>query len=198
MTTGTTTHDAHQRYTTIAILLHWAIAFFIFNNLMFGFFMEHYPEPDRRAAIWFHVSCGLSVLALVVLRVLWRSTHRPPPFPPGTTQLEGRLAHAVHHGLYLLMFAMPVTGWLFLSANPPGRPGPMIFGLFEMRRLAYLNYLEPRELQKRIHDMLVEVHSVGAWILIGLLVLHVAGALKHQFIDRQPELARMGLGRLRR
>lgn len=194
---ATSTH-VQQRYTTVAIILHWAIAFFIFNNLMFGFFMEDYPDAQRRSAVAFHISCGLSVLVLVVLRLLWRITHRPPPFLPGTTPRETRLAHAVHHAIYFLMFAMPITGWLFLSANPPGRPGSLIFGLFRLHRFEFLTGLQPRELQKQVHDVIVEVHGIGAWILIGLLALHVLGALKHQFVDKQPELARMGIGRIRR
>lgn len=198
MSADTSTASAHQRYTTIAILLHWAIAFFIFNNLLFGFVMEDYPDGKRLPAVFFHISCGMSVLVLVVLRVLWRMMHRPPPFPPGTTPLESRLAHAVHHGIYLLMFALPITGWMFISANPPGRPGPPIFGLFSLPKFGFLGALQPVEHQKAVHDAIVEVHEIGAYILIGLLVLHVVGALKHQFVDKVPELARMGIGRIRR
>jgi cytochrome b561 len=189
---------ANQRYTTIAILLHWATAFFIFNNLLFGFFMEDYPDAKRLPAVFFHISCGMSVLALVVLRLIWRATHKPPAFPSVMTRGESKLAHAVHHSIYLLMFVLPITGWLFLSANPPGRPGPPIFGLFSLPKFDFMANILPQPRQKEIHDALVEVHEIAAWILIGLLVLHVLGALKHQFKDRVPELARMGLGRMPR
>jgi len=226
-----------DRYTRIAIILHWAIAGFIIFNLGTGFFMESWPLPIRMLAVMLHASSGLTVLALTVARVIWRLLNHPPPYPAGMKRWERHTAHFAHFLLYAAMVLMPLSGWAILSAHPPpgstgaavafanlpgaapgmkpgsapprgmpGRPlGPppvmKIWNLVPMPAIAPIEAIgkDPGGVapQHRLHEEFVDWHSVGAFLLLGLLILHVAGALKHQFIDRQSEFARMGIGRRR-
>jgi len=225
-----------DRYTRVAIVLHWAIAAFIVLNLCIGFLMESLPPPVRIVALTLHVSSGLTVLALTVARVVWRLLNDPPPYPAGMKPWERHAAHFAHFLLYAAMVLMPLTGWAVLSAHsPPGsrgaavefaalpaspgmqsgaalprgapaRPlGPpprtMIWNLIPMPMIAPIAAIgkEPGGVapQHVLHDEFVEWHSVGGYLLLALLVLHIGGALKHQYIDGQSEFARMGIGRRR-
>ncbi len=183
-----------DRYSSIAIALHWMIAILILANLSVGFFMEGFAPALRRIVIPLHASSGITVLVLTIVRVLWRLTHRPPPLLEGLKTWEERLAHAVHGLLYGLMILMPLTGWSILSAHP-SRPGQglAIWGLVRLPPIAPISSMEPSA-QRAAHGYFVEGHAVAACLLLGLLALHVGGALKHQFYDRRPELARMGIG----
>jgi cytochrome b561 len=223
-----------DRYTRVAIFLHWAIAALIVFNLCVGFFMESWPLPIRFVALMLHASSGLTVLALTVARVVWRLVNDPPPYPPEMKPWERHAAHFAHFLLYAAMVLMPLTGWAILSAHsPPGsrgaaveftlrpalRPGVKagatppngmpkgppptlkVWNLVPMPMITPIEAIgtEPGGLaaQRMLHDQFVNWHSVGGYLLLGLLILHVAGALKHQFIDRQSEFARMGIGRRR-
>lgn len=184
-----------ERYTRVAIALHWAIAVCIIFNLSIGFFMEGWEQPWRGKFVGLHISFGMTALALTVLRVLWRLTHKPPPFSSDMKPWETRLAHLVHFILYFMMVAMPITGWSIISAHPP-RPGSgaNVFGMLLVPPLGPVSKIADVEYQKVVHDQFVELHEIGGWIMVALLVLHVAAALKHQFIDRHSEFARMGVG----
>ena len=226
---------ARDRYTRVAIVLHWAIAAFIIFNLATGFFMEGWPPPIRALALMLHASSGLSVLVLTVARVIWRLVNDPPPYPPGMKTWERHAAHFAHFLLYAAMVLMPLSGWAILSAHsPPGsrgavvefavppalrpgmRPGAMpprgirpqssgpamkVWNLIPLPMIAPIAAIgsEPGGVapQHQLHEEFVDWHSVGGYLLLGLLIVHVLGALKHQFIDRQSEFARMGIGRRR-
>lgn len=187
-----------QRYTSVAIAFHWIIAAFILFNICVGFFMESLEQPLRLTVVSTHASIGMSVLGLAVLRILWRVTHRPPDFPPEMAQWEKWAAQLAHAFLYLLMIAMPLTGFSILSSNAPPPPGAGVrtWVLVDIPRIAVLQRNPDPEYRKLLHDFFVDLHALGAWILVALLVLHIVGALKHQFADRHPEFARMGVGRL--
>ena len=131
------------------------------------------------------------------VRALWRVTHKPPPLPPELRPWERMAAHGAHTLLYLLIIAMPLIGWSIISAHPPRAEGAaQIWGFLRLPALAPISHLaEPA--QKAAHGNFVDAHATGAWILVGVLALHIAGALKHQWIDREPALARMGIGRTR-
>jgi len=222
-----------DRYTRVAIVLHWAIAAFIVFNLCLGFFMERFTPT----ALMLHSSSGLTVLALTVARVVWRLLNRPPQYPEGMKPWERHTAQFAHFLLYAAMVLMPLSGWSIVSAHSPpgsrgavaewgirptvppgvepgaapplatsGRPlGPppilKVWNLAPLPMIAPIEAIaeEPEGVapQRRLHDEFVEWHHVGAFLLLSLLVLHVAGALKHQFIDKQSEFARMGIGRRR-
>jgi cytochrome b561 len=210
------------RYTQVAIALHWAIAALIFYNLISGLLGDFLP----RGFFAFHISSGLTILALTLVRIGWRLTHKPPPFLP-MARWERTLAHTVHFLLYAAMLFVPWTGWVMISANPPagspgaiaaqtaraqeaaaaGKPAPqprkptMFWGVVRVPMIAPVANLgrEPAGVadQKAFHEQMEGIHEKVAWLLLILLVIHVGGALKHQLADREPELARMGFGRRR-
>ena len=199
---------AERRYTSVAIALHWVIAALILFNLAFGFFMEGFDPKWKGIVVPLHVSSGLTVLVLTVFRAVWRLLHPAPPFPGSMRAWERRLAHAAHATIYFLMFAMPLTGWAIISAHP-ARPGTVplaggllqsgatlaFWGLFKVPTIRSVALLDAK-VQTAAHESFVDIHSIGGWIFVGLLGLHVGAALKHQFFDRQAELARMGIGRI--
>lgn len=212
------TADRQRRYTSVAIWLHWLIAGFLLFNLATGLTFSRMSDATFGALIPFHISSGITVLALTVLRILWRLTHRPPPMLPMPAWQKG-LAHAVYLLFYVGMLAAPLTGWALVSAHPdnpapapatskpvsPGlAPAPkphqtLIWGVVPLPKLAPITRIgdEPGGAAKlkAVHEQFEGRHETIGWILLGLFVLHVCGALKHQLIDRRRELARMGLGR---
>jgi len=186
-----------QRYSAVAAALHWAIAILIIFNLGFGFFMEGFKPPFRFLILALHISSGITVLGLTVVRIAWRLTHRPPPLVPGLSPLESGAAHTVHFLLYTAMLFMPLTGWSILSAHPPNPHFPKMslwFTPIHLPAIGPIANLEPH-FQAQMHTNFVSAHTVGGYTLLALLLLHVAGALKHQFVDGHREFARMGFGR---
>lgn len=179
------------RYTTPAIAAHWLVALLMIANLILGLVADELPEADIRFAIDTHKSIGISVLGLILLRILWRIGHRPPPFSTGMAIWERGLAHAVHYALYLLMLWMPLTGWAHDSAWKAAPEIPMtLFGLFEWPRIGFIMTM-PADRKEWLHGLFGEMHEIGGYVLIALILLHIAGALKHQFIDHEPEFRRM-------
>jgi len=221
-----------RRYTLVAIVLHWLIAAMILFNLATGFFHQSVP----RVAMAIHISSGITILILSVVRVIWRLTHRPPPFRSDLAPWERALAHLVHFLLYVAMVMMPLTGWAMISASPPpgsqgaqaaqaqavqamakkaeadkaagepvapvAAPAPrkptMFWWIAPLPKIAALQDMgrtaQGLPAQKAKHDQLEQFHGLGGWILLALLFLHIAGALKHQFVDRHRQFARMGIG----
>lgn len=184
-----------QRYTNVAIAFHWVIALMIVINVGLAWAWPYVADENVRPLINNHKSIGITLLGLVTMRLLWRLTHRPPPLSDHLKSWEKRLAHAAHVALYVIMFALPLSGWIMDSAWEKAADNPNFwFGLFEWPRLAPIMALDPAT-KKDVHGFFGEMHEVSALILYGLWTLHVAGALKHQFIDKDRELARIGVGR---
>ncbi len=183
------------RYTNVAIALHWIIAILILVNLAIVWTVGYLPGSFTRSMIDTHKSFGLTVLGLVLMRVLWRMTHRPPAFEPDMPQVERRAAHAAHLALYGLILAMPLSGYIHDSAWRGAASHPLVlFGVIPFPRIGVLEHLAPAA-RDQVHDVFFAIHSWLAYALYALVVLHVAGALKHQIVDRKPELARMWFGR---
>ncbi len=178
-----------QRYTAVAIALHWLIAAGIIGMIALGWIMDDVPDSQAYSLIQLHKSFGITILLLSIARVVWRLMNPPPPEPPMPGWQRG-LALFVHVGLYILIIAMPLTGWIMASASSdaPTR----WFGLFDAR-IPGLPGL-PSETRKGLEEGFEFAHSNLQWVIIAMLVLHVAGALKHQFIDRDGLLARMAPG----
>jgi len=180
-----------QRYTTLAIVAHWLIAIGMIGNLLLGLLTEKLPEEDIRFAIDTHKSIGIAVLGLVLLRLLWRIGNKPPPFSTGMAAWERLLAHIAHFGLYVFMLWMPLTGWLHDSAWKAAPEIPMrLFGLFEWPRVGFVMGL-PDDRKEYLHGLFGEMHEIGGFVLIALILVHIAGALKHQFVDGDPAFRRM-------
>ncbi len=179
------------KYTRPAIALHWLIAVLILVNVCLGWSTRFVDDSAIRPIIDNHKSIGITVLGLAIMRLLWRFAHPPPPFPPSYAPWERVAAHAAHWLLYALIFALPLSGWLHDSAWKAAPEVPMRwFGLFEWPRIGLVMNLEPA-LKERMHDVFGAFHFWFGVALYALFALHVAGALKHQFADREPELQRM-------
>ncbi len=177
-----TRQSSASRYSRGAIAFHWTIAALILANITIGLLHEDMARETRRFWMGQHFAIGLAVLVLSVGRVGWRLAYKPPA--PLMTQAawERVLARAVHVIFYLLIIALPVLGWLAVST---GRAESIsFFGLFEMPVL-------PVARSDGAHSTLETVHGLLGKIMLGLIVLHVIGALKHHILDRDLTLARM-------
>jgi len=167
------------RYTRVAIGLHWTIALLIITNLTIGLLMDALPK----GIVPIHKSIGMTILLLSLLRLGWRLGHRPPPLPTTVKRWEKGLAHAVHWIFYALIILIPLSGWIFTSASPKRHP-LTYFGLFPLPMF-------PVSQNKAISNAWADRHELMAYLLITLLLLHIAGALKHRFVDRDRTLDRM-------
>ena len=180
-----------DRYTRTAMVLHWLVAVLILGNLVLIWTIDFYPKSLERPAIDLHKSIGLTVLGLVLLRVLWRLSHRPPPLPRSYPAAERVGAHVAHLLLYVLILGLPLSGYIHDSAFAQAAAHPLrLFGLVPFPRIAPIMALDP-DTKQRVHAFWFSVHGWLAYGLYALLALHVLGALKHQLLDRQPELGRM-------
>ena len=185
---------APNRYTNAAIALHWLIAIGIIANVSLAWIWPLLADESVRPAIDTHKSIGITVLGLAIMRLLWRLTHQPPALPTGYAKWEVTASHVTHWLLYAIIFAMPLTGWIMDSAWKDAATHPMfLFGLFEWPRIGFIQQLDP-VLREQVHSLFGGAHGVIAKILYLLFALHVGGALKHQWIDRERELQRMWPG----
>ena len=179
-----------RRYDRASILLHWTIAALILIQIGLGWYMnEVLPDhsPAQAAILPLHISVGLTILLLVLIRIGFRLTHRAPALPAGITPWERILARASHVIFYFLMLAMPLTGWALVSLGGKpirfwGLPWPALPGLG-----ALLGSPAPRPVRHELSHIHV---YILIWIVLINLALHVAGALKHQF-DGSPVLWKM-------
>jgi cytochrome b561 len=171
-----------SRYGIVAKSLHWLVVLGIVAQYLLAEAQEE--ESQSRGAMtamdW-HVSIGITLLALAVLRVVWRAAEVKPEWPTSMRGFERLLARVGHIGLYALLFALPLSGWLLLSVEGEAL---RLFGWFELPAIA------PAGTEAREH-LIEEVHEVLFNALFALAILHVLAALKHQFIDRDNVLKRM-------
>jgi cytochrome b561 len=171
-----------RRYTGTAIALHWLIALAIICTFALGWVMTDIPglTPTKLKYFSWHKWAGCTIFAFVVLRILWRASHQPPPLPAGTPAWQRWAAHGVHLLLYVLMVAIPVSGYLYtLAANVP----VVYLGLVPLPRL-----IAP---DPALKALLKPTHIYLNYLLLGVVILHVLAALKHQFIDRDGLIGRM-------
>lgn len=183
--------DTALRYTKTAIVLHWLVALLMIANVVLTWIVDDLPDAATRPVIDTHKSIGITVLGLALLRLLWRAGHRPPALPASYPGWERIAAHLAHAGLYLAIIALPISGWLHDSAWKDAPTHPMfLFWLIPWPRIAWIADLDPVT-KEHFHDLFFTIHSAFGYFLYALFVLHVAGALKHQFLDKEPELQRM-------
>ena len=179
------------RYTRVAVALHWIVAALVIANVVLGLAADSLPEGWIRSAVDTHKSIGLTVLGLAVLRLLWRFANPPPPMPQSYAPLERLGAHAAHVALYVLIFALPITGWIHDSAWEGAATHPFaLWGVVSNVRIGAIEALDPAT-RERIHSIFFAFHVWFAYALYALLAAHVLGALKHQFWDGERELQRM-------
>lgn len=174
-------NNTQARYGLIAKGFHWLMALAIIGMLALGLYMEDLPlGPAKLEWYGLHKSVGAALLLAVLLRFAWRQANRVPPLPADLSAAERYGAKLAHFGLYGLMLAMPLTGWLMSSAA--GFP-VSVFGWFMLPDL-----LAP---DKALADRFKEAHEWLAFALIGLALLHALAALYHHVIRRDDVLKRM-------
>jgi len=175
-----------SRYNIIAMILHWLMAFFIISLLVIGKVMVDLPDtdPNKFTLYQSHKSVGLTILVLTFLRILWRLTHASPPLPEDMPRWEQISARASQGILYVMMIAIPLTGWAVASSSTLGIP-TLWFGLFEVPSLPGVPADQAtEELAKGAHELLGN-------LTILLLLVHTAAALKHHFWNRDDVLKSM-------
>lgn len=169
-------------YSTVAIVMHWAIASLIFLNVALGFYMAAQPKtlPTHDQVLFYHASIGSLIFLLAVFRLGWRLTHRPPALPRTIPNWQQAIAHILHWTLYVLMLIVPLSGYIHRLA---GAHNVSFFGIGNLPVI--IGKDEPlRVFTHTAHETLV-------WVLCILVVGHLGAALKHRFIDRDGVLQRM-------
>ncbi|MEP7297233.1 MAG: cytochrome b [Burkholderiales bacterium] len=170
----------NPRYTPVAIAFHWVLAIAIVGSFCVGLYMSDLPmSPARLKLFNWHKWAGITILALSALRLLWRLTHRPPADVPMPTW-QRRAAHATHIALYGLFFLVPLAGWAYSSAA--GFP-VVVFGVIPLPDFVPVD--------KALAEVLKSRHHMLAFALAFVVLLHIAAALKHHFLDRDGLLQRM-------
>lgn len=193
-----------SRYTKTAVVLHWLIAIFIFSMFALGWYMSELPKeaPKQMAYDLFdlgiytwqlaeeasprtfyfnlHKSLGVSIFALIMIRILWRLTHTPPALLASYKAWERKLATGTHHVLYLLMVALPLSGIIMSTYS---KYGIKWFGI------PFIKGLDNTPMR----EAFTEVHEVIGVIILLVIILHILGALKHKIVDKDDTLKRMSL-----
>ena len=193
-----------MRYTRTAVILHWLIGLGLIAMLFFGWWMSdlakegpksaafdlfnwglytvQLAEPVTTRTFYFnlHKSIGFTILLLVAFRIFWRILHHPPALLPTLKQWERKLAAATHHLLYMHMVLVPVSGLIMTLYS---KYGLKWFGISVLPGLD----------NKNIREIFLELHEWFGIVLAIIIVIHVAGALKHKFIDKDATMSRMSL-----
>ncbi|MEA3540288.1 MAG: cytochrome b [Pseudomonadota bacterium] len=169
----------HSSYSRTAITLHWLIAVLVFGNIVGAVYAEGLPDAERGAIMGIHKSVGITVLALTLWRLVLRLKAGFLVLPAHMKAWEIALARFTHIGFYVLLLVLPLSGWAF-AASPEW---PLVW--FD------LVPLPDSPLGKAGRGVFHALHGPAAFLALVLVVLHVLGALKHHFIDRDDVLSRM-------
>jgi cytochrome b561 len=168
-------------YTPLAKSLHWLMALMIFGLLALGFYMSDLPlSPEKLQLYSWHKWAGVMVFVLVWLRLAWRITHRPPALPANMSRLMRLGAHAGHLMLYVLMIAIPLSGWLMSSAKG-----------FQTVWFGVLPIPDLIGKDKELGKSLAELHEALNIGLLLLIVGHGLAAALHHFVHKDDTLRRM-------
>jgi cytochrome b561 len=171
----------YARYTATAINLHWLIAFLLIGIFAVGLYMNELPLSPWKLQIYsWHKWAGVTAFLLVLVRIAWRLTHRPPTLPADIPASIRLATHAGHALLYLLMIAIPLSGWLMSSAKGFQT---IYFGVLPIPNLLGKN--------KELGDLLQSVHQTLNFLLVAVVISHVGVALKHHLIDKDDVMVRM-------
>ena len=170
------------KYSKVAILFHWLIAILVIANFVLASMAEDLPREAQGALMAPHKALGVSILFLSVLRLFWRIGHKHPPLPESIAGWQAGLGKFVHLLFYFLIIAVPLSGWLMASAHPKAPPVDF-FGLFDITM--------PIGKDEGLAGIGHEVHEILTKPLFILILLHILGALKHQFADRLAFIQRM-------
>lgn len=169
-------------YGSVSKFLHWLLIITLVVMFCIGFFNDDISDKALAGVLMrFHKSLGLCLLAIMIVMLLWRGMNPKPQWPTDMPQWERLLAHLTHSLIYLLLILMPVAGWIMTTA---ANRSPVFFGLFTIKA----PFISPN---KTLAQVAGELHEIIAWTLLALIALHILGALKHYFIDKNTILQRM-------
>lgn len=170
-----------RAYSTGSKLLHWIIASVVLIMLSASFFLEDLKTDIKSSAIMLHKSLGITLLALMIIRLYWLHHTGRPALPASVPRWEVRLSRVVQYAMYGLLIAMPMVGWIMsvLSNHIPS-----FFGLFPLP----IPGLTPNS---ALADLFFLAHQIIAWLLIGFITLHILGAVKHAVVDQDKVLQSM-------
>jgi cytochrome b561 len=177
-----------ERYSAVAILLHWGIAATLVLQIFLGWRLEGEEAFVRSGLLRFHKSIGISILALTLARLLWRFWKRPPPRRNRLKPIEQTLVQWVHAGFYVVLLALPLSGWAMVSIRSTGMF--QLFGFVPWPHLPLVSLLS-EDGRQALSDNAGSVHALMTRVTIALLALHVTGALKHHFISKDGTVGRM-------
>lgn len=174
--------EPRNRYSTVSLILHWLIAALVVTQLtLIALYVATKGQPSAAEYLQLHKSTGLSILVLTLGRLGWRLANPAIALPSEMPRWQRLLARSSHVLFYILLIALPLGGWAASSAA--GRPITW-FGLFNWPLL-------PLPQDRGLAGSIMEVHELAGLLMVALIVLHVAGALKHHFVDRDNVLHRM-------
>lgn len=168
-------------YSTGSKWLHWIVAVLVLMMLSFGFFLDDVPESYQGTAYMIHKSIGLTIFFLMLARLFWIVHSGKPELPFAVPRWERIFSQFVQVSMYVCLFAMPLAGWVMSIAKDRV---PIFFGLFAMPIYGI-------PVDKALGQWMATAHGTIAYILIVLITLHIAGALKHHFIDKDKVMRRM-------
>ncbi len=176
--------DTSRRYGGVARSAHWLTFFILIGSFSLGFYMTGLaPSPLKLKLISYHKWLGVTIFLLVTLRFTWRMLVPPPALPLSMAAWERTAAILSHYMLYLLLLAVPLSGWLMSSAKGYQT---VLFGVLPIPDLLHKD--------KALGETLEGLHETLAFLFLGFITLHVAAALKHHFRDRDDVLASMTPG----
>lgn len=183
--------DLPSRYGAVAMTLHWIIAAAIIANIVIALVWDDLPrsDPGKVSLMFWHKSIGLSVLALSILRVVWRRMNPVPPPPQGLNRWIRVSGTFMHHLFYFLIVMIPLAGWMMVSSGAQGH-GTSFYGLFDWPAFPVLSGL-PRSAAHPYHETFETVHVWLAWAMIGLVPLHILAGLYHHVVKHDNVLLRM-------
>lgn len=167
-------------YSAGSKFFHWLIAVIVILMLSGSFFLGDLPKEYQGSAFMIHKSFGLTVLFLMLIRIVWILRHGKPPLPLSVPRWQRFISRVVQYGLYLFILLMALCGWIMSVA---AERTPSYFGLFHLPL--------PIQPDKALAKWMDQSHKTLAWVLIILVLMHLAGALKHHFIDKDNVLKRM-------
>jgi len=170
-----------KSYSSASKFFHWLIAIIVIPMVLFSFFLDDLPKSIGGTAVMLHKSFGLTVLFLMIFRLVWVIRKWKPALPASVPLWQRTTARLVQHALYITIIAMPLVGWIMSMA---AQKTPVFFGLFKLP-------LPGIPADKTLAKNMFEIHSTLAWIIIIIVALHILGAIKHHFIDKDNVLKRM-------
>lgn len=170
-----------ETWGSVARFLHWTIAVLVISMLIVGYWMTDLaPSADKMRIYSWHKSVGITILILTSLRLCWRMFDPRPADPPGFGPVAARVSRFVHSAFYILLIAMPLSGWLYNSASN-----------FPLRWFGWIKIPALTAADPKLKSLANESHEILSYVILALLLVHVAGAFKHHWLDRDTVLRRM-------